>query len=61
MEKTFDCVEMKHRGAEALQALLSTMTEDEQTVWWRERTRELLERQARLREAKAANGPVSRD
>ncbi len=41
MKKTFDCVEMKHRGAEKVQAKLATMTVDEQVAYWERRGKEL--------------------
>ena len=41
MEKKFDCVEMKHKGAEKVQARLAGMTREEQLQYWEERTRSL--------------------
>lgn len=41
-KKEFDCVEMKHKGAEKVQARLAGMTQEEQLAYWEERTRELL-------------------
>lgn len=41
MKKTFDCVEMKHRGAEKVQAKLATMTLDEQVAYWERRGKEI--------------------
>ena len=46
MKKTFDCVEMKHRGAEKVQAKLAGMTLDEQVAYWERRGRELRKRKA---------------
>lgn len=46
MKKTFDCVEMKHKGAEKVQARLSTMSLDEQVAYWERRGDELLKRKA---------------
>ena len=40
-EKSFDCVEMKHRGAAIVQARLANMTREEQLAYWRERGRDL--------------------
>ena len=40
-KKPFDCVEMKHQGAERVQARLAGMTREEQLAYWRERGREL--------------------
>jgi hypothetical protein len=50
MKKTFDCVEMKRRGAERLRERLSKMTRDEQLAFWRERTAALRQRAEKLRE-----------
>lgn len=33
-EKNFDCVEMKHKAAEKVQARLEAMTSDEQQEYW---------------------------
>ena len=41
MKKTFDCVEMKRRGAEKVQAHLATMSLAEQLRYWEQRGREL--------------------
>ncbi|MHB0999510.1 MAG: hypothetical protein ACYC27_09710 [Armatimonadota bacterium] len=49
MKKTFDCVEMKHKGAEKVQAMLSAMTLDEQVAYWERRGKELRKRQAAIR------------
>jgi len=46
MKKKFDCVEMKHRGAEKVQAKLATMTLDEQVAYWERRGKELRELKA---------------
>ena len=53
---TFDCVEMKRRGAEALLARLDAMTEDEQDAYWDRRNREWAEeiRQAKDHHAETA-------
>jgi hypothetical protein len=48
MKKTFDCVELQHRGAEKLQAKLSQMTLDEQVAYWERRGKELRERKKNL-------------
>ncbi len=48
MKKRFDCVEMKHRGAEEVQAKLATMTIDEQVAYWERRGRELRKRKAAI-------------
>jgi len=41
-KKDFDCVEMKHKEAEKVQARLAGMIREEQLRHWDERTRELL-------------------
>ena len=42
-KKTFDCVEMKRRGAERIHNQIANMTIEEQRAFWQERT-ELLRR-----------------
>lgn len=37
-EKTFDCVEMKRRGAEAIHEVLQNMTFEEEVEYWRKRS-----------------------
>ncbi len=37
-KKTFDCVEMKRRGAERIYNQIANMTLKEQLAFWRERT-----------------------
>lgn len=57
MKKQFDCVEMKHRGAQKVCEAIRGMTLDEEVAYWRKRTKE-----ARLWLAKsAATTPVVRD
>jgi len=51
-EKNFDCVEMKHKAAEKVQARLEAMTPDQQQEYWDRLTREFLEMQARRRQEK---------
>jgi hypothetical protein len=50
--KTFDCVEMKRRGAELVQQQLAGMTRQEQLEYWRSQTELLRQRQAELRAAR---------
>ena len=38
MRKTFDCVEMKHRGSAKIRQKLSGMSVEDQAAYWRERT-----------------------
>ncbi len=43
--KTFDCVEMKHRGAEKVREQTKGMTLEQELAFWRERSRILRQRQ----------------
>ena len=40
-EQTFDCVEMKRRGAEAVQQELEGLTPEERLAYWQRRTEAL--------------------
>ncbi len=44
--KTFDCVEMKHRGAETLKEKIERLTVQQELAFWAERSHELKQRQA---------------
>lgn len=44
--KTFDCVEMKHRGAEQLKEKIDRLTVQQELAFWAERSSELKQRQA---------------
>ena len=46
-KKTFDCVEMKRRGAERIHDQIANMTIEEQLVFWQERT-ELLRKHQQM-------------
>ena len=58
-KKTFDCVEMQHRGAEYVRKLTEGMTPEEELEFWRRGTeelrREVAEAKKRL-EAAASEG-----
>lgn len=43
--KTFDCIEMKHRGAENVRAQTKDMTPEQELAFWRERSYILRQRQ----------------
>lgn len=43
--KTFDCVEMKHHGAEQLKKKLDRLTAPQELAFWTERSKELKTRQ----------------
>jgi len=55
--KTFDCVEMKRRGAELLRQRLAGMTLEQEIEYWRQRSEEFQKEQERLR-AKAGATPT---
>ena len=56
--KTFDCVEMKRKGAELVQHRLAGMNRQEQLEYWRHQTELLRQRQAALRAA-GPNAPAA--
>jgi hypothetical protein len=43
--KTFDSVELMHRGAEKIRNQTSSMTKDQELEFWRERSKNLKHRQ----------------
>jgi hypothetical protein len=47
--KTFDCVEMKQRGAEKVQEEIARMTPEEEIAFWQNGTEELRQKQQKLR------------
>ena len=47
--KTFDCVEMKRRGAEKIRSATEDMTRQEELAFWEEGTEELLGQREALR------------
>lgn len=55
MKKTFDCIDMKHKGAEKVQALLATMTLDEQVAYWERRGKEIKKLQSIIRARRKAS------
>lgn len=48
MKKTFDCVNMKHAGAEHIRKKTEGMTRAQLLEYWRTRTLALRERQQRI-------------
>ena len=50
--KTFDCVQMKRRGAELVRQRLAGMTRQQQLEYWRQQTALLRRRQAAARSDK---------
>ena len=55
MKKTFDCVEMKHRAAEKVQARLAGMSLDEQVEYWERRGKDLKQAKARTKARRKAS------
>ena len=53
--KTFDCVEMQHRGAERIHEATKDMTFEQKVAYWRERSRQFREEQEQF--AKESNHP----
>jgi hypothetical protein len=54
-KKTFDCVEMKRKGAARVQARLQGMSREEQLRYWQERTNELMELQREVLRTRKAS------
>jgi hypothetical protein len=48
MNKTFDCVEMKHQGAEKIRKRIGKLTPKEELQFWKEMTASLNERKSRI-------------
>ncbi|MBZ0198684.1 MAG: hypothetical protein K8H86_02370 [Ignavibacteriaceae bacterium] len=48
MDKEFDCVEMKRKGAESLQNILAGLSIEEELLFWQERNKALKAEQKRL-------------
>jgi hypothetical protein len=46
--KTFDCVEMQHRGGQRIQEATKGMTLEQEVAYWQERDRQFREEQERL-------------
>ena len=52
MNKEFDCVEMKRKGARILQKKLAGLSLEEELQFWQERDKALKEEQKKLRQKK---------
>ena len=52
--KTFDCMEMKRRGADALRKRLAVMTAEQERAFWAQRSEALRTRQAQRRASRDA-------
>ncbi len=47
--KTFDCVQMQHRGGQRIMERLKGMTLEEELAYWKKGTEELRKRQKKVR------------
>ena len=56
MAKTFDCVEMKHKGAERVQQEIAGMTMAEELAYWARGTQELRAIQRSQRKVSLGSG-----
>ncbi len=54
-KKRFDCVEMQHRGGDAIYEIIKNMTREEEVAYWAERTAALRRKQEELRRQRAAS------
>ena len=48
-KKTFNCVEMKRRGAEIIYKQIATLTSKEQLIFWQKRNELLKKRQEKIK------------
>ena len=48
-KKTFNCVEMKRRGAEIIHNQIATLTPKEQLIFWQKRNELLKKRQKKIK------------
>jgi len=48
--KTFDCVEMKRRGAEQVRQQIAEMSPQQELDFWRQQTEQIRRRQADIRQ-----------
>jgi hypothetical protein len=52
--KTFDCVDMKRRGAEHVYSIIKNMTPSQELEFWRERIRQLKQEQSTHKDSNRA-------
>ena len=57
--KSFDCVEMKRRGAERVLAETEGMTPEQELEYWRKATEAFEREQRDLRSREASSGPAT--
>jgi hypothetical protein len=48
MNKTFDCVDMKHKGAEKIRKKIGNFTQKEELQFWKDMTASLKKRKLQL-------------
>ncbi len=48
MNKKFDCVDMKHQGAEIIQAKIANLTLKEELAYWKAKSNKLRQRKRHL-------------
>lgn len=53
--KTFDCVEMKRRGAARVQEAIAQMVPKQESQYWRDRTERLRKRQREIQSAERSD------
>ena len=51
-QKTFDCVEMKRKGAALVWKTVKDMSREEELAYWNKQHEELLRRREKIQEAK---------
>ena len=56
-KKEFDCVEMKHKGAEKVQAAIRGMTREQELAYWAEGTQKMREEREQLLRKEGAATP----
>lgn len=59
MNKQFDCVEMKRKGAERLQKKLTGLSIEEELKFWQERNKALMEERKTLIKRKKSSAKAS--
>ncbi|MHB0935923.1 MAG: hypothetical protein ACYDCO_12555 [Armatimonadota bacterium] len=54
-KKTFDCVEMMHKGAERIRRQVEGMTVEEELAYWRQQTEKLHQMKREAEEMRKAS------
>lgn len=58
--KTFDCVEIQHRGAERIREQISSLTQEQELAFWQERSQVLRHRQKIAKGERHAQGEMEK-